>query len=192
MEHAVEIVAFVVSPGHNYWFHSRDPADGVGPHPTTYPDAVDLVAGKGIVGDRFFGRASRLASTVSFLAAESVDAVAAALGAGPLDPRLLRRNVVVRGVDLNALRHGTFSLDGGDGPVGFETAGETSPCAWMDAVLAPGARDLLRGRGGLRASPTTSGRLRTGPAVLRADLAPGTTFDPARAGDPVRRRSRLP
>ncbi len=32
------IEALVVSPGHNYWFHSSDPADGVGPHPTSYPD----------------------------------------------------------------------------------------------------------------------------------------------------------
>ena len=26
----VEVVALVTSPGHSYWFHSRDPADGVG------------------------------------------------------------------------------------------------------------------------------------------------------------------
>ena len=59
------IVGLVVSPGHNYWFHSHDPADGVGPHPTTYPDQVEVVAGQGIVGDRFFGRATRLAAAVS-------------------------------------------------------------------------------------------------------------------------------
>ena len=60
------------------------------------------------------------------------------LARGTLDPRLMRRNIVVRGIDLNALRHSGFSLDSGDGPVSFEAAGETSPCAWMDDRLATG------------------------------------------------------
>lgn len=180
----------MVSPGHNYWFHSPDPSVGVGPHPTVYPDHVDLVAGQGIRGDRFYGKVSRLASAVSFFAAEALEAVEDELGlaSGSLDPRLTRRNVIVRGIDLNTLRHNTFSLDTGDGPVQFEAAGETSPCAWMDDQLAPGARDALRGRGGLRANPTTSGVLRVGPARLVTDVEQ----DPARAGDRVRRRSRLP
>ena len=219
----VEIVALVVSPGHNYWFHSRDPRDGVGPHPTTCPGSVELVAGEGIVGDRFFGRTSGLASAVSFLAAEAVDEVGRALGLPPfpaeggLDPRLLRRNVVVRGVDLNALRHKHFSITQSTpvveppsitdprSVVEFVAAGETSPCAWMDAVLAPGARDLLRGRGGLRTEPTTSGVLHLGPAVLHAWTDPGPDqltvgrlpvpadlLGPDRAADRVRRRPPLP
>ena len=186
----MHITALVISPGHNYWFHSRDPRDGVGPHPTTYPDVVEVVEGEGIRGDRFFGRVSRLASAVSFLAAEAVDAVEEelCLTPGSIDPRLARRNVVVRGIDVNALRHSTFSLDSGDGPVRFEAAGETSPCAWMDDRLAPGARDALRGRGGLRALPTSSGTLRVGPVELVTDVA----TDPRRAGNRVRRRRALP
>jgi MOSC domain-containing protein YiiM len=179
-----------VSPGHNYWFHARDPAQGVGPHPTGHPRQVDVVAGHGIRGDRFFGKVSRLASSVSLLAAEAVEAVEDELGLprGSLDPRLARRNVVLRGIDLNALRGRSFALDSGAGPVWFDAAGETSPCAWMDDRLAPGARDALRGRGGLRAEPTTSGVLRVGPVRLLADVE----VDPARAGERVRRGHRLP
>jgi MOSC domain-containing protein YiiM len=181
-----EVVALVVSPGHNYWFHDPDPSVGVGPYPTVYPASVEVVAGQGVVGDRFYGKVSRLASAISFIAAEAVDAVAVELGLAPgaLDPRLTRRTVVTRGIDLNALRHGRFSLDTGDGPISFEAAGETSPCAWMDDRLAPGARDLLRGRGGLRANPVTSGVLRVGPATLITDRAQ----DPALAGARVQRR----
>jgi hypothetical protein len=190
MEPGPQVVALVVSPGHNYWFHARDPADGVGPHPTSHPRQVEVVAGAGIRGDRFFGKVSRLASSVSLLAAEAVDAVEDELGLarGTLDPRLARRNVVVRGIDLNALRGHPFALDSGDGPVWFTAAGETSPCAWMDDRLAPGARDALRGRGGLRAEPTSSGVLRVGTVRLVADV----DTDPARAGDRVRRGHRLP
>jgi len=182
--------ALVVSPGHNYWFHSPNPSAGVGPHPTWYPDRVEVVEHHGIRGDRFFGRVSRLASSVSLLAAEAVEAVEDELGLdrGTIDPRLARRNLVVRGIDLNGLRGRTFALDSGDGPVRFEAAGETSPCAWMDDRLAPGARDALRGRGGLRAEPTTSGLLRVGPVRLLTDA----DLDPSRAGARVRRGRRLP
>ena len=150
---------------------------------------MEVVAGQGIRGDRFFGRATRLASAVSFVAAEALEAVENDLGLAPgsLDPRLTRRNIVTRGVDLNALRHRPFGLDTGDGTVWFDAAGETSPCAWMDDRLAPGARDALRGRGGLRANPTSSGVLRLGPARLEFD----GEHDPARAGERVR-RGRLP
>jgi MOSC domain-containing protein YiiM len=184
-ERSVEVVALVTSPGHSYWFHSPDPAVGVGPHPTLSHPKVDVEAGLGIVGDRFHGRAGRLASAVSFVAAEAIEAVEDELGLtrGSLDPVLTRRNVVTRGVDLNALRNNRFSLDTGGGPITFEAAGETSPCAWMDDRLAAGARDLLRGRGGLRALPTSSGVLRVGPATL-STAAPN---DPADAGARVRR-----
>lgn len=184
------VVALVVSPGHNYWFHSPDPRVGVGPHPTSYPDCVDVVAHAGIRGDRFFGKVCRLASSVSLLAAEAVAAAEDELGLPPgsIDPRLARRNIVVRGIDLNALRGQAFSLDTGDGPVSFTAAGETSPCAWMDDRLAAGARDALRGRGGLRAEPTSSGVLRVGPVRLATD-AP---VDAGRAGNRVRHGGRLP
>ncbi len=190
----VEILCLITSPGHNLWFRSHDTGAGPGDHPAAYPDAVDVVAGKGVPGDRFYGKASRAASTMTFLPVEAVDAVGAALGRpawpadGSLDPRLARRTVVVRGLDANALRRTEFTLDSGDGPVSFLGGGEASPCAWMDVVLAPGARDLLRGRGGLRANPTTDGRLRVGPAVLTTTA----DVDPARAGESVRRRGRLP
>ncbi len=188
-ESSAEVVGLVVSPGHNYWFWSHDPSDGVGPHPTSYPDHVELLAGRGIRGDRFFDRATRLASSVSFVATEAMEAVERELGlaTGSLDARLTRRNVVTRGIDLNALRHQSFGLDTGDGTVWFEAAGETSPCAWMDDRLAPGARDALRGRGGLRANPTSSGLLRRGPARLEYD----GQHDPQRAGERVR-RGRVP
>jgi MOSC domain-containing protein YiiM len=188
-EHDVEIVALVTSPGHSYWFHARDPAAGVGPHPTLTHDSVELLAGQGIVGDRFCGRVSKLSSAVSFVASEAVEEVARALGltGDALDPVLMRRNVVTRGIDLNALRRRRFALRQGDAVLEFEAAGETSPCAWMDRALAPGAHDLLRGRGGLRAVPLTSGVLRVGPAVLVAEVAMAR----GRAGLPVRRR-RLP
>jgi len=157
-----EIVDLVTSPGHSYWFHSKDPASGVGPHPTLTHDEVDIVAGRGIVGDRFFGRTSRLSSAVSFVAAEAVEEVACELGlpADALDPVLMRRNVVTRGIDLNALVGRRFTV--GD----VECIGRRlcEPCAHLER-LSPGTLRPLVHRGGLRADLLGDGVIRVGDRV---------------------------
>jgi MOSC domain-containing protein YiiM len=71
----------------------------------------------------------------------------------------VRRNVVTQGIDLNQLIGKRFSIQG----VLFEGVCECKPCYWMDRAIAPGAEDLLRGRGGLRARILTSGTLRVTP-----------------------------
>lgn len=177
----IEVLHLLVSPGHNY---AGRPQDGAGRHPTEDLDEVRLVAGKGIVGDRYFGRAAHRDAAVTLIAAEALEDAAAVLGlAQPLDPVPARRNVVVRGVDLNALRGETFvirSLAAGapDGAAVTLLGGRpANPCAWMDRVYAPGAQAALRGRGGLRCRVLTDGLLRHGPAVLETAATPDP--DPA-------------
>jgi hypothetical protein len=59
----------------------------------------------------------------------------------------------------------------------------------MDRVLAPGAHAAMRGRGGLRCRPLSSGDLHRGPAVLHSPVP----LEPELAGAAVLRRpSRLP
>ncbi|MGY1811378.1 MOSC domain-containing protein [Blastococcus sp. SYSU D00820] len=139
-------------------------------------------AGHGIVGDRYAGRPAHRDAAVTVLAAESLDALAAELGVPPFDPLLARRNVVLRGAEVEALRGREFSLDCGSGVVVLRGGRPANPCAWMDTVLAPGAHRGMRGRGGVRCAPLTDGVLRLGPAVLRSAVP----LDPARAGDAVR------
>jgi hypothetical protein len=91
----VEVLHLLVSPGHNYFGR---PKDGPGSHPSYDLDEVRLVAGKGIVGDRFFGQAAHLDAAVTLFAVEALAAIAADLGLDPVpDPLLTRRNVVLRG-----------------------------------------------------------------------------------------------
>lgn len=125
---------------------------------------------------------------MTVLAAESVEALAAELGAGPLDPLLTRRNVVLRGAEVEALRGQMFSLDCGEGEVLLQGGRPANPCAWLDTVLTAGAHRGMRGRGGIRCAPLSDGVLRLGPAVLRSAVP----LDPTRAGlavkPPVRGR----
>lgn len=170
--HEVEIVLLLASPVHRY---DGRPADGPEPLPaqaaSETPGEIELRAGLGVVGDRFFGRGAHRTALVTVMAEESLHRVREDLGVThPLDPVATRRNIVVRGVDVDRLARMPFSLDSGSGPVQFQGHRPANPCAWMDVVLAPGAHKALRGRGGVRCEPLTDGRLRLGPALLRAPL----------------------
>ena len=182
----VEILHLLVSGSHAYFGRARDGAADV---PTTDADRVEVVAGKGIVGDRFFGKAAHMDAAVTLFAVESLEAIAAELEAGPFDPLLPRRNVVIRGAELVPLIGEDFTLQSAAGSVTFHGGRHAHPCAWMDTVLAPGAHKAMRGRGGLRCRPLTSGILQRGPAVLISPVP----LDPAGAGKAsLPRPGRLP
>lgn len=168
----MEIVGLLVSPIHAY---EGRPGDGPRPDPDgRHPTAVEVRAGLGLVGDRYFGRPALRRAAVTLLAAESIDAIARELGLpGTPDPLLARRNIVLHGFPVDELAAGRdrpgalFSLDSGDGPVRFQAHRPANPCRWMDVVLAPGAFRAMRGRGGVRCEPLDDGVLRLGPARLR-------------------------
>lgn len=173
----VEVLLLLVSPAHRY---DGRPRDGPRPAPSA-PESVgraEVVAGRGLTGDRYSRRPEHADAAVTLIAVEALEAVAAELGAAPFDPLLTRRNVVLRGADVEALRGTPFTLDCGDGPVHLLGGRPAAPCSWMDAVLAPGAHAALRGRAGVRCAATSGGTLRVGPAVLAAPVA----LDAARAG----------
>ncbi|MFI6675289.1 molybdenum cofactor biosysynthesis protein [Kribbella sp. NPDC050470] len=172
----VEIVALMVSAVHAFEGRPQD-----GPRPDPEPvgrSEVEVRAGLGIVGDRYFGQTVHRNAAVTFFDAAVLDdlAVTLELPAVP-DPLLLRRNIALRGYPLDGLAaHRSldgariagrrFSLDSGAGAVEFQANRPANPCAWMDTVLAPGAFKGLRRHGGIRTTPLTSGVLRLGPAVL--------------------------
>jgi MOSC domain-containing protein YiiM len=180
----IEILHLLVSPEHAYFGR---PSEGAADVPTSDLDTARVVAGKGLVGDRFFARAAHMDAAVTLIAVEALEAVADALGVARFDPLLPRRNVVVRGAELGALLGREFAIEGPHGTVTFRAGRAAAPCAWMDRVLAPGAHAALRGRGGLRCAVLTDGVLARGPAVLVSDVP----LDPALAGEPTA-RPRLP
>ncbi|WP_255579670.1 molybdenum cofactor biosysynthesis protein [Cryobacterium sp. PAMC25264] len=165
----LEIVLLHASPVHRY---EGRPADG--PLPAVGEESherIEVRAGMGIVGDRHFGRRAHVQASVTVMNADVLTQVADDLGLPrTLDPADTRRNILLRGVDVDALRGAIFSLDSGDGPVEFRAHRPANPCAWMDVTLAPGAHRALRGRGGLRCEPVTDGILRLGPATMRCSV----------------------
>ena len=182
----VEVLHLLVSPAHAYFGRAREGAADV---PTTDAGQAELVAGKGVVGDRFFGKAAHMDAAVTVLAIEALEAMAAELGVGPFDPLLTRRNVVLRGAQLAPLLGHDFALESRGDLVQLTAGRPAHPCAWMDEMLAPGAHRAMRGRGGVRCQVLSDGVLHRGPAVLISPVP----LDPERAGDAtLLRPSRLP
>ncbi len=141
-----------ISPGHNFFGHHEKPP---GDHATLEVQEVDCVAGHGIQGDRFFDFKENYKGQITFFAQEVFAALCAELKLSGKSPGLARRNVLVEGVDLNALIGVDFEIQG----VHFRGMTQCAPCYWMDRAFSPGAEQFLQNRGGLRAQILTSGKL---------------------------------
>ncbi|WP_144761540.1 MOSC domain-containing protein [Curtobacterium sp. 9128] len=166
----------LVSRRHRY---EGRPADGALPaDEEELRERIQLRAGLGIVGDRYFGSRAHVHASVTVIGLEALDDVGRELGT-TLDAARTRRNVYLRGVDVEALRGEPFSLDTGSGAVLFRGYRPANPCAWMDHELAPGAFRAMRGRGGVRCDPESDGVLTVGPALLRT-VGPIAVPPPAR------------
>lgn len=168
----VEIVMLLASQTHRY---NGRPGDG--PDPAIGRELhheIEVRAGLGIVGDRYFAEAAHQRFSVTVMAAESLERLAEQLQL-PEVPHAAptRRNIILRGADVDSLRGVTFSLDSGDGPVLLLGTTPANPCAWMNEMIAPGAHQALRGHGGMRCEPLGSGWLRLGAAVLRSSAPIG-------------------
>ncbi|MEU5540114.1 molybdenum cofactor biosysynthesis protein [Streptomyces sp. NPDC020362] len=165
---SVEILQLLVSPVHRL---AGRPGAGVPELPRTdLVTTAELRAGLGIVGDRYFNHPAHRNASVTLMAAERLPRP------GPEETDLLctRRNVLLRGVDIDAYIGSTVFLDCGTGPVDLEIRSAARPCAWMDVTVGPGAQRALRGGGGVRCRPLTDGILTVGPAVFGVREGPRT------------------
>jgi MOSC domain-containing protein YiiM len=148
----MSILHLYVSSGHNYFgHHGQEP----GANPNSEVAQIECVAGRGIQGDRFFDYSDDYKGQITFFSMEVFRDVCGRLGVQGLPPSAVRRNVMTEGVDLNELIGKRFRLQG----VEFEGICECKPCYWMDRAISPGAEELLKGRGGLRAKILSSGTL---------------------------------
>lgn len=122
-------------------------------------EGIELLAGRGIEGDRFLDFKDGYKGQITFIDRAVVEAVRFHAMDPELPASAFRRNVVIEGLDLNALVGRRFRLGG----LLLEGTQECSPCHWMDeATGTPGTEDLMKGQGGLRCRILESGRLSRG------------------------------
>jgi MOSC domain-containing protein YiiM len=147
------------------WMHLVDVAGG---EPRAVESAT-LIAGFGLDGDRGVAaaRAAGAAavapeSQLTLIAAEAIEAAAEHLG-HPLPPGITRRNLTVRGVDLDA-GVGRRLRIGGALVRGIEPC---DPCGYLERVSGiPGITRALVDRGGLRCEVLEGAELRIGDLVV--------------------------
>jgi MOSC domain-containing protein YiiM len=148
----VEICHIYISRGHNFvGHHGLEPDD----FPMIEVSTAECVAGRGLRGDRYFDFKDNYKGQITFFSLEVFDELRDALQVERVLPSAVRRNVFTRNVDLNEFIERNFEVQG----VHFYGTEESRPCDWMDRAVAPGAKEFLKGRGGLRARILTDGTL---------------------------------
>ena len=117
-------------------------------------------AGAGLSGDRYKGGSGKRGLTL--IQAEHLPVIAALAGLDAVDAATLRRNVVVSGIPLIALKERRFRI----GDVMLEGTEPCDPCSRMESALGAGGYNALRGHGGLCARIIEGGSFAVGDAVL--------------------------
>jgi len=151
----------------------------------TQVQSAAALIGQGLQGDRSAASQSRnpLGSKrqgskreVTLIQAEHIAVIAQFLGK-PIDAALLRRNLVVSGINLLAakslFRDQTMQLKVGE--VILEITGPCEPCSKMELSLGKGAYNAMRGHGGVTAKIIVSGELSVNDAVICRVAEPFTS-----------------
>jgi len=122
--------------------------------------SIEAVAGRGLTGDHYAANpgTKRQVTLIQF---EHLPAIAALAGRASVDPADLRRNLVIAGINLLALRRLRFRI----GSVLMEGTGSCAPCSRMEDVLGPGGYNAMRGHGGITARILVGGILKIGDPV---------------------------
>lgn len=151
-----ELLATIPQTGQLEWIGLR-PAHRV---PMQVVDSVRAEAGRGLIGDRY-AQSPGTKRQVTLIQAEHLPLIAALTGRPRVAPEWLRRNLVVSGINLLALKDRRFQI----GDALLEGTGLCHPCSRMEEALGEGGYNVMRGHGGITARVVSSGAIRLGDAV---------------------------
>lgn len=122
--------------------------------------SVKALESIGLEGDHYKSKNGK--RQVTLIQYEHINAVASFMGMEKISPGVLRRNLVVKGVNLHALKGKKFKV----GEALLEYTGECHPCSRMEEGLGTGGYNSMRGHGGITAKVITSGEIKIGDKVL--------------------------
>ena len=139
---------------------------GLRPARREMPEAVptaEAITDRHLAGDHYQGKLGSKRQ-VTLIQAEHLAAVASIMGIAELNPGLIRRNLVVAGVNLLALKDRQFWV----GEVLLAYTGLCHPCSRMEENLGPGGYNAMRGHGGITAQIMRGGQIKLGDVVRLA------------------------
>ncbi len=115
----------------------------------------------GLEGDHRSAPGSR---AVTLIQHEHLPVIAALAGIEEVTPQMLRRNLVVSGISLLALKDREFTI----GNARLRGTGICAPCSRMEHALGHGGYNAVRGHGGITAEVIEPGRVELGDTVRLA------------------------
>lgn len=123
--------------------------------PMIVVDEVLADTRSGLIGDRYNGNSGR--RQVTLLQYEHL-AVLGSMLEKSIDPEVLRRNLLIKGVNLVALKNCQFKI----GDAVFQMTGLCHPCSKIESKLGSGGYNAMRGHGGINAQVVQGGIIRVG------------------------------
>ena len=138
--------------------------------PVTVTDSIEAVENLGLKGDHYSKEGGK--RQVTLIQAEHLPTVARLLGQETVDPALLRRNILISGINLLALKEMQIQI-GND--VILEITGTCPPCSRMEENLGNGGYHAMRGHGGMTARVIKGGIIENGAAVKLVPVEAATT-----------------
>jgi len=126
-------------------------------------EAALALAGVGLADDRLGQRGEAELSTrqVTLIQHEHLAVIAQLARVAQVDPVGLRRNLVVSGINLLALKNARLQVGGAL----LELVGPCQPCSRMEEAIGAGGYAAMRGHGGMTARVVSGGPLRVGDRV---------------------------
>lgn len=152
-----ELTATMPQVGRLEWIGVRPVKRG----PMKVLTEVEAVTDQGLQGDHRMQRKPGGKRQVTLIQSEHLAAIASLSGHAEVMPEWLRRNLVVSGINLYALRERRFFI----GEVLFEGAGICAPCSRMETNLGAGGYNAMRGHGGINARVISGGLIHVGDDV---------------------------
>lgn len=119
----------------------------------------------GLKGDHRTGKTPGSGRQVTLISREFIAQIELFTGLEGIDPATLRRNIVVSGINLNALRRQRFRV----GDALFEATQLCHPCARMEEALGAGGVAAMLGHGGLCAKIIEGGAVRLGDTITAVE-----------------------
>ena len=119
----------------------------------------------GLLGDRATKNSMTNKRQVTLIQQEHLAASASFLGLENIDPTLIRRNIVVKGINLNALKGRKFKI----GEAVLEMTGFCYPCSRMEENLGKGGFNAMRGHGGITCRVIKTGKISIGNKIQALD-----------------------
>jgi MOSC domain-containing protein YiiM len=120
------------------------------------------VEGMGLEGDHRMEKTFGSGRQVTIISEEYLQQISHYLGGKTVYPATLRRNLMIKNVNLTALRYQTFQI----GEALFEAGALCHPCSRMEGALGKGGVAAMMGHGGLCCKIIKGGKIQVGDSVV--------------------------